>query len=114
MISKELLSEVLGIEIYSCKLVAQTTIVRYKFDAVGEVRDSSINIHELAHKCKEWAFNKDMFILSSASLPRGKFTSSYCVAEKQFSYPTKKETFHANAEPEAIFKACQWILENKK
>lgn len=39
--SKELMSEVLGLTVYSSKKVAKTSIVRYKFDAIGEVGDSS-------------------------------------------------------------------------
>lgn len=72
-----------------------------------------INICELANKCKEWAFKCNDFILQSAFVPKGKFTSCYCIVTKNFSYPTLKENFHADTEVEAIFKSCQYILDNK-
>lgn len=59
MISKELLSIVPGIEILSCKPARQTNIVRYKFNAIGETRDSSINSYELSYLCKKWAYSKN-------------------------------------------------------
>lgn len=72
----------------------------------------SINIYELAHKCKEWAFNQS-YIMESAYVTKGNFTSSYCKLENHFIYPKVKETFHEDTEIKAIFKTCQWILDNK-
>lgn len=53
-VDSAVLTEVLGIKILSFKHVPQTSIIRYKFDCIGGIRDSSINIYELANMCKEW------------------------------------------------------------
>ena len=71
-------------------------------------RESAINVHELAHKCKEWAALKDYEIYSldgfAGMNPQGgDGGSSYFLDE-----------FHGESEVEAIFKACQWILDNKE
>jgi len=113
MINKELLSEVFGKDVLWLEFTSE-----YGFDAIEyEVKDETqrgnrfqdiINIHELAYKCKKWALNQDIVIfsfidhcgdafarLSSGVLP--KIGGTYC----------------ADTEPEAIFKACEWILEQK-
>ena len=109
IISKELLSEVLNQtveEIHNTKSVE----LRYIVSMGGYWY---INIYELAHKCKEWAYkrieqlvwdehNKVIYI---------NIYGSDVVAEGGFTYD---KSIEANTEPEAIFKACQWILDNKE
>ena len=58
--------------------------------------------HSLGNKCKQWAFNR-MFFLSSGFDTDGAF----CLDRMN------SKSFIAETEPEAIFKACQWILDNK-
>lgn len=72
------------------------------------------NIYELAHKCKEWAIENDFCIISATFKEEdGCFEDNrkqgvnYAWAEL---YGTEK-IFRADTEPEAIFKACQWILD---
>lgn len=106
-LSKELLSEVLG---YRIKLIKESHTERFIIvnDDGGfcphpqDTPTRTINIYELAHKCKEWAWENGCIISS---------------------FPTKihwrvvvdsKELFISNSEPEAIFRACQWILDNKE
>ena len=111
MISKELLSEVLDLKrvddiyiedniLYFCKL------------------NKGINIYELVHKCKEWAYTKYKIILTSKLFDYQIKNIFDCYLEtgeksreniRNFAHPD----FISNTEPEAIFKACQWILENK-
>jgi hypothetical protein len=73
-----------------------------------------INIHELAYKCKEWALANSNYTSFCTQFEKYQF-SCYLYkfinifAEKQTTY-----TFRADTEPEAIFNACQWILENKE
>jgi hypothetical protein len=107
MISKELLSEVMGIHIYGRKKVAQTSIIRYEFDDIGERRDGSINTYELMHLCKEWALLNDYSCMSRPRLFGG------WLSELMGDYGVEDTQFDADSEPEAVFKACQWILENK-
>lgn len=113
MITKALLSEVLGLESYICEKAPQTTNVRYKFDCIGEKRDSSINIHELAHRCKEWAFKQgyelQSRIMSNDSQKRG----NCCILKAECEYESCIKIENAHTEPEAIFAACQWLLDHK-
>jgi hypothetical protein len=97
-----LLSEVLGIEILSVKEVKQTSIIRYKFNAIGEIRDSSINIYELAHLCKEWAYNRKYSLLT-------KLTNKSALCEIE----DIDKTFIGYSEPDSIFNACEWLREYK-
>ena len=69
-----------------------------------------INIYELAHKCKEWAKSKDYYILSGyddtnipVSLINHHYGEGGCSCD---------EYFETNTEPEAIFKACDYIILN--
>lgn len=106
-ISKELLSEVLGINdinlIMFYEDAKEINYTRYANLTRGS-RDEYINIYELAHKCKEWAYNKNYTL---ASYPSGK---DWYVCRD----PHKKEPYiGAATEPEAVFLVCQWILDNK-
>ena len=86
----------------------------------------SISIYKLAHKCKEWAFefrfdNKptNNRYYGQRSGYEDKFNVEKQKREKlgymtlTFGCLGHTKTFYADTEPEAIFKACQWILENK-
>ena len=79
------------------------------------------NIYEFAHKCKEWAYT-NKYRLSSGQhrlntkqehYINNQIASYFC----SVYYITNDDSdiqIDANTEPEAIFKACQWILENSK
>jgi len=102
IISKELLSEVLYFRI---RIINKLEDNKLYYDDIFE-----INIHELAHKCKEWAFKKGLFSWDLqydedyyyliVKLFNGKFYQALNFSEEDI---IKQE-----------FKACQWILENKK
>jgi len=112
MISKDLLSEVLGRKVLWHEFTSQ-----YGFDAIEyEVHDSSqrgnrfqdvINIHELAHKCKEWALGQDEYPIYLSSWVED--DKSYCEIDME----NEEKSTVADTEPEAIFKACEWIREQK-
>ena len=128
MISKELLSIVLNKTImYYCsnsaelrqivRIKVENNILKYNFND-GCIKntfimyDGSINIYELAHKCKEWALNKGYFILSAVD--------GYCTVEDIVDFILRFSITHPSEfkclsypEPESVFKACQWILEYK-
>ena len=119
MISKELLSEILNNKKkYDSNLYIEP-IVRIKYEGSGIkynfsdgvinksslMHDGEINIHELAHKCKDWAFVKHDYIISSYNKGSESVATFY---NKDFG------VFCSETEPEAIFKACQWILDNKE
>ena len=122
-ISKELLSEVLH-EKYSSRLVDWFQIeddgyLRTYYDCGSYDNEGrptglgiEINIHELAHKCKEWAANVDGWVLESGlnyvNVFRANVSERYSCTDDE---PLK--VFTADTEPEAIFQACAWIKEQK-
>ena len=94
MISKELLSEVLGVQIFKC--FVNNGICSYH----DEYFYKDINIYELAHRCKEWAYKKGFEIIVLA----------YAISIYKNSY----EVYHTNTtlfDLDMFFKACEWILK---
>lgn len=117
MINKELLSKVLDNEVpYQVKvhkIIIKNNSLNYFYnskDSVGGLFEANeyINIYELAHKCKEWAFNKDKYkwLFSYKA-----FTKCHCDIVDNHNRKYIFVSFAGNNEPEAIFKACQWILD---
>lgn len=102
MISKELLSEVLEVGIDIVDHYTKDNNLYYSFSRSST---QHINIYELAHKCKEWAKNKGYLLLSGYD--DGK--TFYCTCSNKSSPDS-----YSGTEPEAIFKVCQWILDNKE
>ena len=101
MISKELLSEVLNLNI--------TYIERYNNSIIYKVsvydREEEVNIHELAHKCKEWAFKNGYYLTIYNDAIDVVLQSNCKVLEN-----VTNDTFMYD--PNLVFKACQWILDN--
>jgi len=97
IITKELLSEVLGKTVSNPRFATSDIMLRYSYGTGFQ----EINIYELAHKCKEWAKENNIIVSSN----------QYSVLVTDNS--NIRELFKAHTEPEAIFKACQWLLENK-
>ena len=75
VISLELLSDVLGKEVTSSVLIEDDDCTHNKekllfqfkdtyYGGNSGIEDEEINIYELAHKCKEWAIEKDYLIRS--------------------------------------------------
>ena len=115
MISKELLSEVLNLNMWktdSLNISIDENKVYCNGIFLGDLgyQQSSdvINIYELAHKCKEWAY-KQGYSLKSEYAEQ----SSYCgiYLKDDFSYEIDGSIMRT--EPEAIFNACQWILDKR-
>lgn len=102
MISKELLSEVLNLNITYIERCNNSII--YKISVYD--REEEINIYELAHKCKEWVLKQGYRIIINYSkdikvgiriLKSGKYV---------YSNENKSEV-------EAIVKACEWMLKEQ-
>ena len=80
----------------------------------------SINIYELAYKCKEWATDNKYTILTENMYPNGYF--AYVLSNEQSieqcGYLCKHKVIedipHNKTEPEAIFKATSYIMEQLK
>lgn len=110
-ISKELLSEVLGEEVTEIKGMCEFEKDELEYfikDTEYSQFYSRINIYKLAHKCKEWASNKVNYRIMSYAVEGGG-NSSLSKIDEYFTLVR----FRENSEAEAIFKACQWILDNK-
>lgn len=109
MISKELLSEVLGKEIeIGIKSILGESYIEYKIilPSGGKlIRD--MNIYELAYKCKEWAYENDYYVYSIITFA----AEGSCYLTHEDDISKRLKTFDANNEPEAIFKACDYILK---
>jgi len=113
IISKELISTVLekdiryvygkdAIEIGDY-IIDHNTEIAFAYLFRNKEFEDYINIHELAHKCKEWAEINYGYILCSYQ----------CGSVGNCQIMKLDKFFSAPTEEEAIFKACQWILENK-
>ncbi len=98
-ISEKLLSEVLDEEVIRLGSF-NTPTLEVEVQRYSYKEWLNINIHELAHKCKEWALQYKYELLSGYLSGNG-----YVVVMEQ------RITWYADTEPEAIFKACEYILE---
>ena len=107
MISKELLSEVVGL-CCGVKSIRNSEVV-YWFNCIGEVRESSINIYELALKCKDYCcFSFGIKLYSEVR----KRDSRCCISKNRDGEMINKQII-GKTEPEAIFKAAEWVLRFK-
>lgn len=117
MISKELLSEVFGVE------VKGEILVQKEYDEMngGELEwdvicfnFSKYPLHYVAHKCKEWAYENEFDIRSYVGKYQDSNTwfGSVLITSINFE-KLNHRGFVEFTESEAIFKACQWILDNK-
>lgn len=115
MISKELLSEILGVMVESIHISNNVSEINYTVSMGGY---KYINIHELAFLCKEWAYKNGTAIASTfypdKKLDGTNMPDCYCMTAKVGKIFTYDNIFEADTEPEAIFKACQWILKEMK
>lgn len=115
-LTKELLSSVLDAKVQ--KIVTDLRTIH--FNIRSDVKESEIavfynnqwhiwNIYELAHKCKEWAFCKgyELRISSRNNISVIDFFDWKYELYGEFIDCLTYEL----VEPEAIFKACQWISE---
>jgi hypothetical protein len=121
IISKELLSIVFGGEKVQ-HIIEDSAFAEEKY--YEELEDSEVlivyaggafnkwNIHELAHKCKEWAF-KEGYTFSFYRYKIDNYRHTIYIYKEGDSIDGIGDVISFDTEPEAIFKACQWILDNK-
>ena len=124
MISKELLSEILKEYKFPFSYEYSTyndytKKIYFYVNSELKIDFFSINIYELAHKCKVWATENKYTILTEDMHPNGYF--AYVLSNKEsienYGYLCEhkviKDIPHNKTEPEAIFAACQWIIDNR-
>ena len=104
-ISKELVSEVFKLNI--CEAYIENN--KLYFD-MGLPLIQSINIYELVHMCKEWAFDKGY---PFNVLYRHDYWDR-CELKYDVDLYNHRKSFCSDIEDEAIIKACEWILEQNK
>lgn len=110
MISKELLESVLGFtsgNVFIKEIETKNNDIEYLCNVGGW---TLINIYELAHKCKEWAYN-NKYVLDCFS----KCIEIRKQNEEDIIYIERGELFdNSSHDISLVFKACQWILDNKE
>lgn len=109
MISKELLSEVVGNEVSEIRWINQQK-KELQYDVIEDLNYTTINIYELAHKCKEWAKLKNYYLFSAPD----ENNEAICIVDGLYYdgiYIEQIKHCHTYTEPEAIFEACEWIFE---
>lgn len=108
--SKELLSLIFGEEIL---------LVDFKNGSiawVAKISSGDINIYELIHKCKAWALKNNYSLLSGFDKETNfqtcfinlGYQSTECSLDVWWD-----QEFTADTEAEAVFKACQYIMDIK-
>lgn len=115
--SKEIISEVMGYpKRVECQIPYDINVtdepymmdsmpdkVLWQTDNVG-IGVAYCNIHELAHKCKEWAKGKGFQILSGVDN-----ANTYRADVYYTDFLVTDFEAIENTEPEAIFKCAKWI-----
>ena len=105
IISKELLSEVLGV-----KVIGYTySMNKYCINHTKGFTEN-LNIHEIAFDCEQWIIKQGYEIKlvldkdkNYIEILQGNINIQGC----------KWKSFLGASKLQAIFKACQWILDNK-
>ncbi len=100
--TKELLNTVLNIDVIWVNVVDNE--VRYGTDNY-EHSFFKMNLDTFARKCKEWAVTKNHILNSACG--HGDYYA-YC------KVPGELKDFRSYTESEAIFEACEWILNQTK
>ncbi len=112
MISKELLREVLGMYVTPYDITQKNNKILFTWDNSSGSANSDISICELAQLCKEWALDKSCYLKSVTYCEDGECDLWHPYGVDKFNETIK--TFKADTEPNAIFKACEWILNARK
>ncbi len=123
MISKELLSEVLDKDIFEYRHAGFGTFTDKRYLVADymkgvDIFTETINIYELAHKCKEWAWDQGYILHTYKSQTSGWLTDLHYmdkenISDEEFGEDGFIQIFNQWIKNEnSDFKACEWILEN--
>ena len=119
MISKELLSIIMCAKIERFRILNNIAHIYY----INDEQEYFISVYELSYRCREWARNNDYEVSACKPIVQddeGKAVINYWYKAYihkfelgTYSGPEQILKFDINcsSEPEAIFKACEWILE---
>ena len=118
MISKELLSIVMCDKIERFRILNNIAHVYY----INDEQEYFISVYELSYRCREWARNNDYEVSACKPIVQddeGKsvihhWYKSYIHKFELGTYSGPEQILkfdiNCSSEPEAIFKACEWIL----
>ncbi len=110
IISKELLSEVLGCDVNSIEGITESGFIFHYRKKNDELEMEYINIHELEHKCKVWAWNKLYEVIPRAGGAEIMYLKTGCmlytVAFEEIDNPKPFD-------PRFTIEACQWIYDKE-
>jgi len=108
MISKELLEAVLGYPISNTNPYRSNNYIIFRVHSIRQ----KINIYELAHKCKEWAYKEGHPVTTFMA---NNITHFRCSKEDYEKRVYEKRVYGEEAnEIDGVFEICQWILDNKE
>ena len=112
-VTEEMLNEVLGGHIEYSHIKITKDFIQYV--TPSNYSPLRMDIYRFAHECKKYAFSKG-YVLESAYIFKGEFTSSYCIVMQYAMARDNHNNFpvHADTEPEAIFKATSYVIEQIK
>lgn len=113
MISKGLLSEVLGVRVDSFYPHVSSRMLGYLCN--NEKFQEEINIYELAHKCKEKAREYGYSITTGNRVDGTDRYDVLCIHKDEDIECMEAVFFNeiVDTEPTGCFMAMQWILDNK-
>ena len=106
MVSRELLME-LGYEVHTLEIASEDIIMIYptynhKFRII-------LNKYKLANDLKDWSYDNGFIIKAFRQFNEDTtYFARVYVKGKEINF------FTAGTEPNAVFKACEWVLEELK
>ena len=109
MISKDVLNKVLDVKATGYVQKDSNTL-EYGYELNDAIHYHSINTYELAHKCKEWAFKTGWLF----QIRTGSTLSVIDIFNHKDQELNMRTQISADTEPEAVFKACEWVYRDIK
>ena len=109
--SKELLSAVLDSSIRSYELSPNGNVLYALKDDVSVSDGMFINIYELMHMMKEYAFSKGYVIYSGRR--RNDTHKSIMFKVSDYGNCNKGNHAYSDTEFEAVVKSCKWLLKEQ-
>ena len=111
-ISKELFEAVIDDKVkYYCVDVDE---IEYDYESFDRQNPLIMAVNDFFFKCKEWASKKGCILFSKTRLSSSLASCYFDVMGFNDYEDDFKNDFRAESEQQAVFDACQWILENKR
>ena len=106
-ISKELFEAVFGAKIMILSIVGRkgSKFIQYAYGYTGV---HTLSVNDFFFMCKEWSAVQEIIIISEFSF------GNKCNGQSTVKINgTEAKYFESDSEQQAVFDACQWIIENK-